>query len=177
MMIRRAQVGSCTTLLIALLLSFPFFLFPFPIRCGSSIANFLVVLRRYLSEAISWDSYSWTASQPASLESASLISFCLLCNSALAWSVKWATFLWSFWAFASLIFPTNSSSSALNTNCFWLLLNLNFSACKSIFCFSSSLGFFALLFQTVFKICLEEREHFINPLRCGRICWRIVGNI
>lgn len=36
---------------------------------------------------------------------------------------------------------------------------------------------FALLFQTVFKICLEEREHFINPLRCGRICWRIVGNI
>ena len=43
-MILRAQVGSCTTLLIALLLSFSFFLFPFPISCGSSIANFLVVL-------------------------------------------------------------------------------------------------------------------------------------
>ena len=43
-MIRRAQVRSCTTLLIALLLPFPFFLFSFPISCGSSISNFLVVI-------------------------------------------------------------------------------------------------------------------------------------
>jgi len=87
-----------------------------------------IFLLSSLSEAIYWDLYSWTASQLTSLGSVSyLISFCLLCNSDLAW----ATFLRSFWALASLIFPTYFLSLALNMNCFWLRLNLNFSTCRS----------------------------------------------
>ena len=83
LMVRCSAVGRCTTLLTALLLPLPFFLLSFLLAAALA---FWIFLSSSSSQAITWHSFSWAASRLASLESASLIGFCLLSNSDLVCS-------------------------------------------------------------------------------------------